>query len=190
MRELKDILYGVKLLAVNGSTNVQVDHLTFDSRDVTPTSAFIAIEGTVSDGHDYIHDVIHSGCTVIICSKSVKTITQANILQVEDTKSALALMANNFYGEPSKELKLIGITGTNGKTTIATLLYKLYMKLGYQTGLLSTVVNKIDQTEIKATHTTPNPIQLNALLRHMVEEGCSHCFMEVSSHAIHQKRIL
>ena len=176
-------------MAVKGSTNIKIDHLTFDSREVTPTSAFIAIEGTLTDGHAYIPNVIEAGCKVVICSKPVEFESDCNIITVENTTKTLAIMASNFYGEPSKELKLIGVTGTNGKTTIATLLYQLFTNLGYQTGLISTVVNKICDRDIPSTHTTPDPIRLNALLREMVEEGCSHCFMEVSSHAIHQHRI-
>lgn len=189
MQELKDILYGVTILAVDGTTNVQVDHLTFDSRNATPTSVFFAIEGTQNDGHNFIPNVIEAGCKVIICSKPIQQKTDCNIIKVANSTESLAIMASNFYGEPSKELKLIGITGTNGKTTIATLLFQLFSKLGYQAGLLSTVVNKICDRDIPSTHTTPDPIKLNALLREMVEEGCSHCFMEVSSHAIHQHRI-
>ncbi len=189
MQELKDILYGVTITAVQGATNVKIDHLTFDSRDVTPTSVFFAIEGTINDGHDYIPNVIEAGCKVIVCSKPVEFNSDCTIVTVENATKTLAIAANNFYGEPSKELKLIGVTGTNGKTTIATLLFQLFTNLGYQTGLLSTVVNKICDREIPSTHTTPDHIRLNALLREMVEEGCSHCFMEVSSHAIHQHRI-
>jgi UDP-N-acetylmuramoyl-L-alanyl-D-glutamate--2,6-diaminopimelate ligase len=189
MHELKDILYGVNLVAVKGGTSVHVDHLTFDSRTAKEGSVFIAIEGSVNDGHDYIQQVIDAGCNAIIVSKEVETPENCNVIRVENTNKALATMASNFYGEPSKELKLIGITGTNGKTTIVTLLFNLYKELGYQVGLLSTVVNKICNRDIPSTHTTPDPIQLNALLREMVEEGCSHCFMEVSSHAIHQDRI-
>ena len=189
MQALKDILYGVNIISVNGDMSTTVNHLTFDSRTVTPDSVFFAIEGIASDGHDYIQQVISAGCKSIIVSKEINAIVGCNIIQVENTKKALALSASNFYGEPSKELKLIGITGTNGKTTIATLLFNLYTEMGFQTGLISTVVNKICDRDIPSTHTTPDPISLNALLREMVEEGCSHCFMEVSSHAIHQDRI-
>lgn len=189
MQALKDILYGVNIIGVIGDMSSTVNHLTFDSRTATPESIFFAIEGVASNGHDYISQVIAAGCKSIIVSQETKAIDGVNIIQVENTKKALALAASNFYGEPSKELKLIGITGTNGKTTIATLLFNLYMELGFQTGLISTVVNKICEREIPSTHTTPDPISLNALLREMVEDGCSHCFMEVSSHAIHQDRI-
>ncbi len=189
MRKLQDILYGVKMLSIEGTTSQMIDHLTFDSREAKESSAFFAIVGTVSNGHDYISQVIEAGCKTIVVSEAVETTNGVTIIRVEDTNEALAIVAHNFYGEPSKALKLIGITGTNGKTTIATLLYQLFSNLEFQTGLISTVVNKICDREIQSTHTTPDPIQLNALLREMVDEGCSHCFMEVSSHAIHQSRI-
>ena len=189
MRKLQDILYGVKMLSIEGTTSQMTDHLTFDSREAKESSVFFAIVGTVSNGHDYISQVIEAGCKTIVVSEAVETTNGVTVIRVEDTNEALAIVAHNFYGEPSKALKLIGITGTNGKTTIATLLYQLFSNLEFQTGLISTVVNKICDREIQSTHTTPDPIQLNALLREMVDEGCSHCFMEVSSHAIHQSRI-
>lgn len=189
MQALKDILYGVNILAVSGGTNALVNHITFDSRTAKDGSIFFAIEGSTRDGHEFTDQVIEVGCKVLIVSKETPARKDCTIIQVDNTNKALAIMASNFYGEPSKELKLIGITGTNGKTTIATLLFNLYSKLGYQTGLLSTVVNKICNREIPSSLTTPDPIQLNSLLREMVEEGCSHCFMEVSSHSIHQHRI-
>lgn len=189
MAILSDILYGSGIVSVNGLTTVEVDSLTFDSREAKPGAVFFAIKGFTNDGHDYIPQVIDQGCTVIISSKSIEVPENVNLIQVENTSHALAVCASNFYGEPSKELKLIGVTGTNGKTTISTLLFNLYTKLGYHCGLLSTVVNKIGDRDIPSTHTTPNPIALNALLREMVKDGVSHCFMEVSSHAIHQDRI-
>ena len=186
---LKDILYGVNIVAVNGSTDVLVERLTFDSREAKAGSLFFAIRGAKVDGHAFIPQVIEQGCTLIICDEEVEAQEGVTVVRVEKSSRALALCANNFYGEPSRELKLIGVTGTNGKTTVATLLFNLYSELGFQCGLLSTVVNKIMDRDIPATHTTPNPIALNAMLREMVEEGVSHCFMEVSSHAIHQERI-
>ena len=189
MRKLQDILYGVKMLSIEGTTSQMTDHLTFDSREAKESSVFFAIVGTISNGHDYISQVIAAGCKTIVVSEAVETTNGVTVIRVEDTNEALAIVAHNFYGEPSKALKLIGITGTNGKTTIATLLYQLFSNLEFQTGLISTVVNKVCDREIQSTHTTPDPIQLNALLREMVDEGCSHCFMEVSSHAIHQSRI-
>ena len=188
MQELKDILYGVKIIGVKGNTDVRVDNLTFDSKNVSSKSVFFAIQGVRHDGHDYVQQVIDAGCKVIIISKQVQTTDKCTVIQVDNTKKALSIVSSNFFGEPSKKLKLIGITGTNGKTTISTLLYNLYTGLGYQTGLISTVVNKISGLEIPATHTTPDSIQLNSILNDMVEAGCSHCFMEVSSHAIHQHR--
>lgn len=186
---LKDILYGVNIVAVHGSTDAVVEQLTFDSREAKQGSLFFAIRGAKVDGHSFIPQVIENGCKLIICEDEVEPVEGVTIVRVEKSSKALAMCANNFFGEPSRELKLIGVTGTNGKTTVATLLFNLYSELGYQCGLLSTVVNKIMARDIPATHTTPNPIALNALLREMVEEGVSHCFMEVSSHAIHQDRI-
>jgi UDP-N-acetylmuramoyl-L-alanyl-D-glutamate--2,6-diaminopimelate ligase len=186
---VKDILYGVNITSVSGSTLDKINHLTFDSREATEHSLFFALEGVSTDGHNFIEDVIKKGCKNIIVEKEVNSFEEANIITVEDSHKALALVASNFYDEPSKKIKLIGVTGTNGKTTITTLLFNLYTKLGYQCGLISTVVNKICDKDIPSTHTTPNPIALNELLAEMVEEGVSHCFMEVSSHAIHQKRI-
>ena len=188
MQELKDLLYGVNILSVKGNTQVNANHITFDSREAKEDSIFFAIVGAVNDGHKYIPQVIENGCKIIIASEEIETPEDCHFILVKDTHSALAIVASNFYNNPSEELKLIGITGTNGKTTIATLLYQLFTNMGYQTGLLSTVVNKICDRDIPSTHTTPDPIQLNALLREMSDEGCSHCFMEVSSHAIDQKR--
>ncbi len=189
MKLVKDILYGVHILGVNGTTLADVNHLTFDSRTAKGGSMFFAIKGLVSDGHDFFPQVIENGCKVIISQNEIDVPEGVNVVLVDSTSNALSIVAHNFYGEPSRYLKLIGITGTNGKTTIATLLYNLYTSLGYQAGLISTVVNRICEREIPATHTTPNPIALNELLAEMVEEGVSHCFMEVSSHAIHQQRI-
>ena len=186
---LKDILYGVNLTAVKGFTGVELDALTFDSRVAKEGYVFFAIKGAISDGHDYISQAIEQGCTIIIAEKEIEVPENTHLIVVENTSKALAIAANNFYGEPSKELKLIGVTGTNGKTTITTLLFNLYSEMGYQCGLISTVVNRICEREIPSTHTTPDPITLNKLLREMVEEGVSHCFMEVSSHAIDQHRI-
>ena len=182
-------MYGVHLLALKGGTAGAVDHLTFNSKDVTASSVFFAIKGTMHDGHTFIGSVIEQGCTNIVVDRELDLPEGVNVFQVENTSNALSIVAHNFFGEPSGQLKLIGVTGTNGKTTIATLLYDLYTNMGYQAGLISTVVNKVCDRDIPATHTTPNPIELNRLLSEMVDEGVSHCFMEVSSHAIHQKRI-
>ncbi len=189
MKTLKDILSGVTVLSANGSVDVNVNAIVFDSRKATEGIAFVAIKGTAVDGHSFIDGVIEKGCTVIIAEHEVKVPANVTLIVTDNSSKALALMATNFYNHPSEKLKLVGITGTNGKTTTTTLLFNLFMKLGYKCGLLSTVVNKIGSRDIPSTHTTPDPVALNELLNEMVEEGCTHCFMEVSSHAIHQHRI-
>ncbi len=189
MKTVKDILSGVSILSKSGSTDVKIGAIVFDSRKVTVDSVFIAIKGTAVDGHDFIVSVIEKGCKVIVAERAVEVPDDVTLLITDNTAKALALLANNFYDHPSAKLKLVGVTGTNGKTTTTTLLFNLFTKLGYKCGLLSTVVNKIGSLDIPSTHTTPDPVALNALLNEMVEEGCSHCFMEVSSHAIHQHRI-
>ena len=189
MKTLKDILSGVTVLSTNGSVDVNVNAIVFDSRKATEGTAFVAIKGTAVDGHSFIDGVIEKGCTVIIAEHEVKVPSNVTLIVTDNSSKALALMATNFYNHPSEKLKLVGITGTNGKTTTTTLLFNLFMKLGYKSGLLSTVVNKIGSRDIPSTHTTPDPVALNELLNEMVEEGCTHCFMEVSSHAIHQHRI-
>lgn len=186
---LKDIIYNVSLKTIIGSTNVGVERLTLDSRDAAAGSLFIAVSGTQVDGHEFISKVIEQGCKVIIAEKEVAVPKGVTLVVTDNTHKAAGIIANNFYDEPSNQLRLIGTTGTNGKTTTSTLLYHLFTRLGYKVGLLSTVVNKIGEEEIPSTHTTPNPIELNALLARMVNEGCAYCFMEVSSHAIHQHRI-
>ena len=186
---LKDILYKVALEAVKGSTDVAVNKIEFDSRKIVSGDAFVAIKGTVSDGHDFIAKAISLGATVVVCETLPDTVSEGvTYIQVADTSSTLAYMAANFYGNPSADLKLVGVTGTNGKTTIASLLYQLFKNAGYRVGLLSTVKIMVDDTEYKATHTTPDSLTINYYLREMVEEGCDFCFMEVSSHGIHQKR--
>jgi UDP-N-acetylmuramoyl-L-alanyl-D-glutamate--2,6-diaminopimelate ligase len=188
-RQLKDILYGVKLVSVDGRTDLVVDSIVFDSRKAKPGTVFCALKGTVSDGHNYIPQVIESGCTMIISEQHCEIPENVTLVVTDDTHRALAIMAGNYYGQPSQKLKLVGVTGTNGKTTTTTLLFNLFTKLGYHCGLLSTVVNRIGDREIPSTHTTPDPVALNALLSEMVSDGCSHCFMEVSSHAVHQHRV-
>lgn len=186
---LKDILYKVALEAVKGSTDVAVNKIEFDSRKIVSGDAFVAIKGTVSDGHDFIAKAISLGASVVVCETLPDTVSEGvTYIQVADTSSALAYMTANFYGNPSADLKLVGVTGTNGKTTIASLLYQLFKNAGYKVGLLSTVKIMVDDTEYKATHTTPDSLTINYYLREMVEEGCDFCFMEVSSHGIHQKR--
>ncbi len=189
MMILKDILYKVPLLAVAGSTNVSINNLVFDSRKVTNNDVFIAIKGTVSDGHDYIQTAINQGCVAVICEQMPDSLVDAVVyVEVSNASCALAIMASNFYGVPSANLKLVGVTGTNGKTTIATLLYQLFKNAGYKVGLLSTVKIMVDDTEFKATHTTPDSITINSYLKQMNDAGVEFCFMEVSSHGIHQKR--
>jgi len=188
--QLQDILYGVAITKLVGITNREVSALTFDSRQVVKDSVFFAIKGSLSDGHAYIDQTIDAGAVVVICEEMPQTFEDhVTYIQVEDSHVVLGKMAANFYGHPSSKLKLIGITGTNGKTTIATLLFKLFRELGYKVGLISTVQNQINDEVIPATHTTPNPIALNELLNHMADTGCDFCFMEVSSHAVAQHRI-
>ena len=189
MAKLQDILYNVRLTAVKGITNMDVKDIQIDSRKVTQGSVFVAITGTVSNGHDFIDTAIQKGATVVVCEVMPPALNeQVTYLQVNNSAEAVANMAHHFYGEPSTKLKLVGVTGTNGKTTIATLLYKLFTKLGYKCGLISTVQNQIGNTVVPTTHTTPDAISLQALLKTMLEAGCTHVFMEVSSHAIHQHR--
>ncbi len=189
MKQLKDILYKVSLDAVKGATDLKVESITFDSRTVKQGTVFVAVRGTVSNGHDFIDKAIDLGAVAIVCD-TLPEITHEGItyVKVRDTNSALAYMANNFYDNPSHKLKLVGVTGTNGKTTIASLLYQLFKRAGYKVGLLSTVKIKVDETEYKATHTTPDSLTINHYLNEMIETGCDYCFMEVSSHGIHQKR--
>jgi len=189
MSILKDILYKVAIEAVKGSTDIAIDKMDFDSRKIEKNDVFIAIRGTISDGHDYIEKAIQQGAVAIVCDTFPETITKGiTYVQVKDTNSALAFMAANYFGNPSEKLKLVGITGTNGKTTIASLLYQLFNKAGFKVGLLSTVKILVDEKEYKATHTTPDSITINHFLKEMVENGVEYCFMEVSSHGIHQKR--
>lgn len=186
---LKDILYKVTIESVVGNTAVAITDIHFDSRKVALNDVFVAVRGTQSDGHDYILKSAEQGAIAIICEELPEQIINGiTYVKVADTASALATMASNFYGNPSANLKLIGITGTNGKTTIASLLNQLFAKAGYKTGLLSTVKVVVDKTEYKATHTTPDSLTINKYLAEMSEAGVEYCFMEVSSHGIHQKR--
>lgn len=190
MKELKDILYKVPLHTVVGSTAVPVAALSFDSRQVEADSLFFAVRGTQVDGHQFIAQAIEKGAKSIVCEQ-IPDDTQEGItyVQVENAAKALGIAAGNYYDHPSARMKVVAITGTNGKTTVVTLLHQLFMKLGYNTGLLSTVVNKINDTPVAATHTTPDALQMHSLLAKMVQAGCTHCFMEASSHAIVQHRI-
>jgi UDP-N-acetylmuramoyl-L-alanyl-D-glutamate--2,6-diaminopimelate ligase len=189
VKRLKDILYKVSLEAVHGSTDVAISKIEFDSRKIELDAVFVAIRGTLSDGHDYIQKAISLGARVIICEVFPSELTAGvTFIQVADSNEALAFLSANFYDNPSEKIKLVGVTGTNGKTTIASLLYQLFKKAGYKVGLLSTVKIIVDADEFKATHTTPDSLTLNYYLDQMVQEGCEFCFMEVSSHGIHQKR--
>ncbi|MBM3430196.1 MAG: UDP-N-acetylmuramoyl-L-alanyl-D-glutamate--2,6-diaminopimelate ligase, partial [Bacteroidetes bacterium] len=190
MKTLDKILNGIAFSQVRGSLDNTIELLTFDSRQASRSSLFFAIRGTNNDGHDYISVAYANGCRNFVVQEINKvSFDDANVMEVADSAYALGVSACNFYDHPSKNLKLVGITGTNGKTTTTTLLHSLFLQLGAKAGLLSTVVNKIGEEEIPSTHTTPDPVQLNALLRKMVDQGCGYCFMEVSSHAIHQHRI-
>ena len=189
MKILKDILYKVAIAAVQGSTEVAINNIEFDSRKVSLNDVFVAIKGTQSDGHEFIEKALSLGASVIICEEfPEKIVVGVTYIQVKNSSSALAFMAANYYEEPSKKLKLVGVTGTNGKTTITTLLYQMFKKAGYKVGLLSTVKIMVDEQEFKATHTTPDSLTLNYYLDEMVSQGVDYCFMEVSSHGIHQKR--
>ncbi|MRX66947.1 UDP-N-acetylmuramoylalanyl-D-glutamate--2,6-diaminopimelate ligase [Flavobacterium resistens] len=189
MKILKDILYKVAIESVTGSTEIGIQKIEFDSRKVEADDIFVAIRGSLSDGHDYIEKAIQLGATAIICDTLPQNIEKGiSYIQVKDTNTALAFMAANYFGDPSAKLKLVGVTGTNGKTTIASLLFQLFKKAGFKVGLLSTVKIMVDETEYPATHTTPDSITINHFLNEMIEEGVTHCFMEVSSHGIHQKR--
>jgi UDP-N-acetylmuramoyl-L-alanyl-D-glutamate--2,6-diaminopimelate ligase len=189
MAKLQDILYNVHLQSVIGATNLDVKDIQIDSRKVTAGSVFVAIKGAVSDGHDYIVTATSKGAKVIVCEVMPTVLNEdVTYLRVPNSQEAVAHMAHHYYNEPSAKLKLVGVTGTNGKTTIATLLYKLFSNLGYKCGLISTVQNHVGNIVVPSTHTTPDAISLQALLHEMVQGGCSHVFMEVSSHAIHQHR--
>ncbi|MFH7016994.1 UDP-N-acetylmuramoyl-L-alanyl-D-glutamate--2,6-diaminopimelate ligase [Flavobacterium sp. FlaQc-47] len=189
MKVLKDILYKVAIESVTGSTEIDIHKIDFDSRKIEANDVFVAIRGSLSDGHDYIEKAIQLGAIAIICDTLPENVEKGiTYIQVKDTNSALAFMAANYFGNPSEKLKLVGVTGTNGKTTIASLLFQLFQKAGFKVGLLSTVKIMVDETEYRATHTTPDSITINHYLNEMIEAGVTHCFMEVSSHGIHQKR--
>lgn len=186
---LKEILYKVAIDAVHGSTDVEVNNIHFDSRKIESNDVFIAIKGTISDGHAFIDKAIALGASVVVCEELPEAIlTQVTYVKVNDTNSALAHLATNFYDNPCQKLKLVGVTGTNGKTTIASLLYQMFKKAGFKVGLLSTVKIMVDNVEYKATHTTPDSLTINYYMSQMVQAGCEYCFMEVSSHGVHQKR--
>ena len=190
MKTLQDILYKVRLVEVIGNTNITISAVTIDSRSVVAGGLFIAVKGILSDGHAFIDKAIDAGAIAIVCDKMPENILgHITYICVKNSQEALANIASHFYDAPSKKLKLVGVTGTNGKTTIATVLFKLFRELGYTCGLISTVQNQINDIIIPTSHTTPDVLTLNALLHDMVEQGCTHVFMECSSHAIHQGRI-
>lgn len=189
MKKLKDILAKTGITGITGSTDITISALHFDSRKVVPGSVFFAVKGTSSDGHQFIAQAIEAGAVAIVCER-IPEIQNKEITYIvaENAGYMQGIMASEFYDNPSKKLKLIGVTGTNGKTTTVTLLSRLFHELGYKTGLISTILYQIDDKIIPSTHTTPDSITLNEMLSHMVSEGCAYCFMEVSSHAISQHR--
>jgi len=190
MKLLKDILYKAGLLEISGTTNLAISSVCFDSREAQKDALFVAVKGTKQDGHKYISQVIEAGVVAIVCEEFPHELNEkVAYIKVKDSSVALGIIASNFYDNPSEKLKLIGVTGTNSKTTTVTLLFNLFKTLGYKVGLLSTVANQVNNEQLAATHTTPDALQLNSLLRQMVDKGCTHCFMEVSSHAVVQNRI-
>lgn len=190
MANLKDILYKVSLKSVYGSTETEVNNICFDSRIAAKGDVFVAVTGTHVDGHQFIDDVVAKGAAAVIVEMLPEKLKEDVVyVQVENTAKALGIMACNYYGNPSSKLSLVAVTGTNGKTTIATVLHQLFLNMGYNAGLLSTIANKINNNSLPATHTTGDALQINRLLKAMADEGCTHCFMEASSHAIHQERI-
>jgi UDP-N-acetylmuramoyl-L-alanyl-D-glutamate--2,6-diaminopimelate ligase len=190
MVKIDEILKEIEVVSLKGDTKAEISDIVFDSRKVTPGSLFVAVKGYKSDGHEFINQAIALGAAAIICEVTPAS-PGKNIcwIKTNDSAKALGQAASNLYGNPSSSLKLVGVTGTNGKTTIATLLYRMFIRLGYKCGLFSTVCNYINGKELSATHTTPDPIQLNLLLSEMVNEGCDYAFMEVSSHSADQQRI-
>ncbi len=189
MQSLNQLLSAINGQHIQGERDQAIAAIEFDSRKAKAATVFVCIVGSQANGHLYVEQAYAQGCRVFITQEKVQLAADACVVEVKNTSTALAQLACAFYGNPSKELQLVGVTGTNGKTTTATLLHDLFTALGYKAGLLSTVVNKIEREAIVSTHTTPDPVSLNALLRQMVNAGCTHCFMEVSSHAIDQQRI-
>ena len=190
MKLLQDILYKARLEQVVGSTRTAIEHITFDSRNVRPMSLFVAIKGERADGHDHIDQAVAQGACAVLCERMPALLREhVTYVRVADCRHALAMVACNFFDHPARELKLVGVTGTNGKTSTATLLYRLFRALGRSCGLISTVEVRVDERTLPSTHTTPDALRLNELLRMMVEQGVTHCFMEVSSHSVVQERI-
>jgi UDP-N-acetylmuramoyl-L-alanyl-D-glutamate--2,6-diaminopimelate ligase len=190
MMQLDKILSGIKIISISGDKKLHVEDISFDSRNVTKNSMFVAVKGLKTDGHDYIENAIKAGASAIVCEVvPVNPDKKICWIKTDDSAKALGQAASNFFGNPSSSLKLVGVTGTNGKTTIATLLYKMFTGLGYKGGLFSTVCNYVIGKELPATHTTPDPVQLNKVMAEMVDAGCEYAFMEVSSHSADQQRI-
>lgn len=190
MMTLRDIIGNFLVTGIIGDPNIPVSGIQFDSRKVISGNLFFAIRGTTSDGHGFIETALEKGATAIVCEQLPAVISNNVTFVVTGSSNiALGIMASSFYGNPSEKLKLIGVTGTNGKTTTVTLLHELFFELGFGSGLISTIQNKVNQVIVPATHTTPDPLQINELLARMVDEGCEYCFMEVSSHAVDQQRI-
>ncbi|MFC2653333.1 MAG: UDP-N-acetylmuramoyl-L-alanyl-D-glutamate--2,6-diaminopimelate ligase [Segatella salivae] len=188
--KLNEVLKNITPIKIVGNDNVEITGVNIDSRRIKAGHLFVAIRGTQVDGHQFIDKAIELAADAVLCEELPEKLSDhVTYVQVESTEDAVGKVATLFYGNPSHKLKLVGVTGTNGKTTIATLLYNMFRKFGYKVGLLSTVCNYIDDVEVPADHTTPDPIELNELLAKMVEAGCEYAFMECSSHAIHQKRI-
>jgi UDP-N-acetylmuramoyl-L-alanyl-D-glutamate--2,6-diaminopimelate ligase len=187
---LSDLLYNIPLKSVSGKTDVEITKIEFDSRRIEAGTLFVAIPGTQVDGHNFIEKAIETGATAVLCEKFPETLSEnITYIQVENSAKAMGIAAGNFYGNPSKHLTLVGVTGTNGKTSIATLLFNLFRKLGYKCGLLSTVQNQIEDEIIPSTHTTPDSVKINELMAEMHRKGCVFVFMEVSSHAVEMQRI-
>ena len=190
MKKLKDILERVSGPEITGNADIGFSDICFDSRRVTEGSIFAAVKGTKTDGHEYIQEAIKKGCRAVLCEHLPEQLKKGiTYIRVDDSAKAMGLMASAFFSYPSDKLNLVGVTGTNGKTTIATLLHELFRKMGYNAGLISTIRNLVNDEPVEATHTTPDAVGLNTLLSGMVKAGCTHCFMEVSSHAIAQQRI-
>ncbi|MCK4287646.1 MAG: UDP-N-acetylmuramoyl-L-alanyl-D-glutamate--2,6-diaminopimelate ligase [Bacteroidales bacterium] len=190
MNQLKDILYKTNITNVKGLTDIEISSVAFDSREVKPGCVFVAVKGTNVDGHNFIDDSIQKGAVAVVCEKFPQNLKDGiTYIKVKNSGFALGVLSSNFFDNPSSKLILVGITGTNGKTTVATLLHQLFILLGYKTGLLSTIQNKINEQDIPATHTTPDAPKINEIISKMVDSDCLYCFMEVSSHAIDQNRI-
>ena len=190
MAVLADLLKNVKVIGINGNPDVEINGMELDSRQVKPGGLFFAVKGTVTDGHKFIPKALENGAVAVVCQDLPETMPEGvTFVKLENTEHAVGQIATDFYGDPTSKMKLVGVTGTNGKTTIATVLYNMFRRLGFKAGLLSTVCNYVDGQPIPTEHTTPDPITLNRLLAQMVEAGCQYAFMEVSSHAVAQNRI-